>query len=316
MQKIANYNCDLTANAFIKRHFKIDKIELESDTIFDHEILLWNNNSPLSDQQIRSFPKLKMLITWCVENKNITYEDELKKRKILIKKMDILLTTRYDKNTQEASKIKSDTLTFFLKKCFFDDFNTAYVIRHGETEWNKKDIFQGGLDSPLTKRGVNHAISIAKHLAEKEIKYVFSSPLGRSLKTAKIITDKLKAKLIVVPEFQEMHFGIFQGKKTKIIKKQFTEFFVIRQQIPNSKLFIPYPKGESYFDVYLRAIKPLMSLLANYDNFVIVGHESINRLLRGIMEELPLEQMIAPRQKNNQIIAIDLKTGKEKEVFV
>lgn len=316
MQKIANYKCDVVVKGFISEHFKIDKIKFESKTIFDHEILLWNNNYPLSSQQLRSFPKLKMLVTWCVENKNIAFEDELKNRGILIKKMDVLLTPRYDNKTKEASEIKSNILTFYLKKYFFDGFNTIYIARHGETQWNRRDIFQGRLDSPLTKNGVKHAQSIAQHFAKKEIKYIFSSPLGRSLGTAKIIANKLNAKLIVIPEFKEMHFGVFEGKKSSVIKKQFAEFFVMRQQISNSKLFIPYPNGESYLDVYSRVIKPMMLLLANYENFVIVGHESMNRTLRGIIGELSLEEMIAPRQKNNQIIAIDVKTGKEKEVFV
>lgn len=316
MHTLANYKCDVVTNDFILQNFKIDTINLDSLAVFHHKILLWNNNYPLSKKHLDSFPNLKMLIFWCVENKNIDCEDELKKRGIRIKKMSVLLTPRYDNKTQKSSQIKSVVLTFYLKKYFQAHANTIYITRHGETEWNKKDIFQGRLDSALTKKGVNHAQSMGQHLANRGIRYVFSSPLGRSYKTAKIIAAKLDAQLIVIPEFKEMHFGVFQGKKSSVIKKKFAEFFVMRQQIPYSKLFIPYPQGESYLDVYSRIITPLMSLLSGYDNFVIVGHESLNRTIRGIIEELPLEKMIAPRQKNNQIIAIDVKTGKEKEFFV
>lgn len=313
MQKIANYKCHILPSILIDKHLPTDEIDTVSNKIFDHEILIWNNEYPFSKKKLRSFPKLKMFISWGVEDKSIDCEGELKERRMLIKKMSF----NYIKTlSNEAQEIDNNTRTFYFKKYRLKVSNTIYITRHGETEWNKQDIFQGRLDSPLTSKGIKHAQSIAKHFSGKQVSCIFSSPLGRSQETARIIASKINTKVIIIPEFQEMHFGVFQGKKSQIIKRQFSEFFMKRQQDPYYKLFISYPEGESYFDVYIRIIKALMSLLAQYNNFIIVGHESLNRILRGVIKGLPLVEAIASRQENNEIIAIDLTKKKEEVIYV
>ncbi len=311
MQKIANYKCDFFQNTFIDQHFHVDKIELAPNTIFDHEILIWNNNYPFSNEQLHSFPRLKMFINWGVEGNNIDCRDVLQKMGIVIKKIEF-----YEYLIPDTRQLKSDTLTFYLKKYYLKNFDSIYIVRHGETQWNKQEVFQGQLDSPLTQKGVTHAKSIANHLLGKEISCIFSSPLGRARQTAEIIANMLNIKVIVIPEFVEKHFGIFQGRKLHVVESLFSDFFIMRKKDPYLKLFIPYPEGESYFDVYLRVVKPLMSLLAQYNNFVIVGHESVNRILRGVIQEGSLEKMIAHRQKNNEIITIDSLKGTEEITHV
>ena len=51
--------------------------------------------------------------------------------------------------------------------------NSIFIIRHGETEWNKKNVFQGKSNSPLTKKGIEAAKSFAKSLKGKTIKHIY-----------------------------------------------------------------------------------------------------------------------------------------------
>lgn len=191
-----------------------------------------------------------------------------------------------------------------------------YIIRHGQTVWNESDLFQGRLDSPLTKKGIQDAQKIADYLKDKQINIIFTSPLGRAKQTAKIIASQTKVKIIVTADFKEMSFGIFEGKKQEVVKKLFKEFFTKRSEDKFYKLYEPYPEGESYFGVFLRIVKSLTEILSRYQNFAIVGHEGINRIIRGIIREMPLEEMVSLRQKNNEIISINFHTLEEIVVSV
>ena len=55
-----------------------------------------------------------------------------------------------------------------------------YFVRHGETEWNVKKIFQGVKDSPLTSLGKEQARKLKNRLNQLDFDYFYSSPLGRA----------------------------------------------------------------------------------------------------------------------------------------
>lgn len=312
MGNIAQYKFHILPRTLLEQHLQAEEIEPASDTFFNHEILIWNNKYPFSGKHLQSFPKLKIFISWGTENQNID-EIELSRKDVQVKKID---STRSDALISETKSLIDNAHAFDAKKTDSGTSNIVYLARHGETQWNKQDLFQGTMDSPLTEEGIKHAKDISEYFSDKKINYIFTSPLGRSLETAKVIANSTNAEVIVIPEFHEMHFGIFQGKKGDEVKRQFSEFFTKRQENPYHKLFISYPEGESYFDVYLRTIKVLISLLAQHDNFVIVGHESLNRILRGVIQGMPLIESVARRQKNNEIIAIDLIRNKEDIISV
>jgi len=73
-----------------------------------------------------------------------------------------------------------------------------FIVRHGETEANKKDIDAGPLDYPLTKKGVKDVSLIAKTISRVKINAVYSSPLFRAVETPEILArpHKLKARIL------------------------------------------------------------------------------------------------------------------------
>lgn len=189
--------------------------------------------------------------------------------------------------------------------------NSIFIIRHGETEWNKKNVFQGKSNSPLTKKGIEAAKSFAKSLKGKNIKHIYSSPLTRTHETSTIIADILDAKIILIPEFEEMNFGLLEGKTLKEVEPQYKEFFIRRSADVLYKIATPFPKGESYLDLYKRLKNVMPNLTKNHDNFIIVGHQSINRVIRAIILDIPLEFAVTWRQKKHEYYEIDIKNKKE-----
>lgn len=186
---------------------------------------------------------------------------------------------------------------------------SIFLIRHGKTLWNEEGTYQGTLDSSLSETGRAQALRIADFLSSRGISRMYVSPLGRAQETAGILREKLQCAIEVVDDFHEMDFGVFQGKPQKAIKELFADFFDERKQC---KLYTPFPDGESYYDVYLRVLHKTLAIAAeNKGNIAIVGHESINRIIRGIIEDRPLEEVVHLHQKNNEVIEYRLDEDRE-----
>lgn len=230
---------------------------------------------------------------------------------------NILIAPKIGYQTKEAIELKQNTALFYLKQYMLCEANKksyVHIARHGKTEWNSLKIYQGTYDSPLTHEGIEGAEKMAELLADKNITHVFTSPLGRAEATAKIVADRIKVPVLTVPSFDEMSFGVFQQRSQEKIKELFADFFINRHDNAHYKLFVPYPSGESYFDVYQRVLSDVMKLLVTHDNFVIVGHESVNRMIRGIITGKSLTDMVNSRQKNNELVAIELSENIENTI--
>lgn len=64
-----------------------------------------------------------------------------------------------------------------------------FVVRHGETDYNKNKKIQGRINIPLNENGKNQAINLRNKLKNEHIDLIISSPLDRAFLTATIISD-------------------------------------------------------------------------------------------------------------------------------
>jgi broad specificity phosphatase PhoE len=89
-----------------------------------------------------------------------------------------------------------------------------YLIRHGETDWNTKFLFQGQSDIELNENGIMQAKSIAKEFKGRKISGIISSDLKRAYKTAEIIASACECKTRVRKDkcLRERDYGNFEGK--------------------------------------------------------------------------------------------------------
>ena len=95
------------------------------------------------------------------------------------------------------------------------------IVRHGQTEWNKKEIFRGRSDIPLDKIGLKQANAIAENLCHLNIKTIYSSPLKRALATAQAIGEKACLKPVVENDLIDFDFGQWQGLTLAQVRKEF-----------------------------------------------------------------------------------------------
>lgn len=90
-----------------------------------------------------------------------------------------------------------------------------YLIRHGETMFNKLEKVQGWCDAPLTVKGINDLKITAKALAQIHFDNMYSSDLKRAIDTVHLMKDfnsvSAIGKIKKLPEFREVFFGSFEG---------------------------------------------------------------------------------------------------------
>ena len=86
------------------------------------------------------------------------------------------------------------------------------LVRHGQTDMNKDQIYYGKLDVPINETGKKQAEKARENLVNLKIDYdkIYSSNQKRAYKTAQIVNYK-NFKIEVNEKIQEMNFGIFEG---------------------------------------------------------------------------------------------------------
>lgn len=111
------------------------------------------------------------------------------------------------------------------------------LLRHGESVWNKKNVFTGWIDIGLSERGVEESLEAGDKLADIAFDAVYVSKLVRAQMTALIALSKNKKSKTVLFSGQEKesisvvqtealnerHYGELQGKNKDAVKKEFGE---------------------------------------------------------------------------------------------
>ncbi len=167
------------------------------------------------------------------------------------------------------------------------------LVRHGETDWNREEIFRGRIDVPLNKNGREQAKALAEATRMFHIDAVYSSPLSRSMETAKCVAKAhdLDVRdrnvppmgLGSAPGFIDLHYGEWQGLKHQEVKERFPELYLTWHESPHLTQF---PSGESLDDVWQRSLKNLEKIAAAHEDqtVLIASHRVVNKvLLCGIM---------------------------------
>lgn len=86
-----------------------------------------------------------------------------------------------------------------------------YIVRHGETDMNKRQLLQGQTDSELNEYGRELARKTRDGLAEVNFDIAFTSPLKRAKETAQIILGDRDTTLVEEKRIQEISFGEYEG---------------------------------------------------------------------------------------------------------
>jgi broad specificity phosphatase PhoE len=172
---------------------------------------------------------------------------------------------------------------------------TLYFIRHGETDWNKIQRYQGQTDIPLNDTGRAQAARNGRVLGEvlgarkASIHYV-SSPLMRTCETMEIVRANMGLPARPFPtddRLKEQNFGHWEGLIWGELPKLDPEGFAARK----ADTWNWTPRGgENYETVRTRVASWLKELQGEA---VVVSHGNISRTVRGIL--LGLDKTVIPK---------------------
>ena len=129
-----------------------------------------------------------------------------------------------------------------------------YVIRHGETDWNKDHLLAGRTDIPLNDRGRKLAECTSEGLKDVSFDLCISSPLRRAAETAKIVLNNSEIPVIFDDALIEISFGDYEGRKCQDDNRNvlLDEYNMFKD---HPLEFKGMPHGESIRDVIKRAGK-------------------------------------------------------------
>jgi broad specificity phosphatase PhoE len=152
-----------------------------------------------------------------------------------------------------------------------------FLIRHGETDWNRIRRFQGRSDVPLNQAGRDQARALALALKDESLMAMYSSPLGRAMETARLIkVFHTETPLFEEEGLIEMDLGDFDGMEAQQWIAQYPDFHKAWLETPAS---VTMPGGENLQEVQARAIDTLERITRLYPSettLLICSHNFVN----------------------------------------
>jgi len=146
-----------------------------------------------------------------------------------------------------------------------------YLVRHGETDWNRERRLQGVLDVPLNESGTTQAHRLADYFSTLSIAGVISSPLKRALATATILKEGCGCPLQVEPRLREVDHGSWSGLTLSTIAPRFPGLVCDDRLRPEA---FGVSGGEELHEVYDRVSAVLSDLVSTCEgrSMVVVSH--------------------------------------------
>ncbi len=188
----------------------------------------------------------------------------------------------------------------------------VYLVRHGETEWNRTGRRQGQLDAPLTESGIAEVRLVATRIVSLPIDGVFSSPLGRAVATAQIYAQSLHQPITTVQDLRELDHGVMAGMTNEEIERAFPGEMARRSQ---DKYRWRFPNGESYAVADLRAASAIRQIAESGRlRPLVVSHEMIGRMLLRNLLGLDPEEALKSGLAHRVIYRIDIESKTVAEI--
>ena len=179
-----------------------------------------------------------------------------------------------------------------------------YVARHGETTWNAEGRIQGRSDPELSPKGHAQSLQLCAQLRNRPLSAIYTSTLRRSIVTAQPIAKYLCLPIQQQHELDEIAFGIMEGIQfTDVVGQMRAEWERFRED----RLTYRIPGAENYTDVTNRLRPFEETILRKHEGqeILIVAHRGVNRMLLGLLLEVPVEEALNIEQTNECLYLVE-----------
>jgi len=237
-------------------------------------------------------------------------------RKIRLENASISILNISKHNNSFKTQIECLNQTSHLNKNIPSKIGDSrlFLVRHGETNWNREGRFQGQIDIPLNQKGKEQAKKTFEYLKEVKFNKAFSSSMTRPFETAKIILQGNKDLTITkIDSLIEIGHGLWEGKLEREIKQEWPNLLKDWHDKPE---IVTMPGGESIKDVSERSIKAFEEIcLCQKDNdlTLLVAHDAVNKTLICNLLGIDFSNIWMIKQGNGGITIVDIFNDPEKE---
>ncbi len=166
-----------------------------------------------------------------------------------------------------------------------------YLVRHCQTEGNLARYFQGSIDTPVSENGKTQLDLLSVRFRNIKYDYIYTSPLGRAVKTAEAVNRFHDNEIIKDEDFREINAGKIEKTSWEDIPK----LFPYEAECWNERAYdFNPPDGEKMSEVYERMSKGFERVLkkaAAGETIVIVSHGAALRTLNCYLEYHDLKKL-------------------------
>jgi len=179
-----------------------------------------------------------------------------------------------------------------------------YLVRHGQVADGHTHRYHGNNDIGLSPEGEKQLRRLGQQLQSVALAGIYASNLKRSREGAVCLCQGRDLKPLSIPEFREIHFGVWEGLTFAEIAEHYPEELASRlQDLANFRI----PGGESLLDVRQRVMPRLKELVAAHpgQSLALVAHAGVNRVILCEALSLPLEHLFRLDQNYGCLNIID-----------
>ena len=180
----------------------------------------------------------------------------------------------------------------------------VYIVRHGQTEWNRQERFRGHIDIPLNEVGLAQSRAIAADLEKVALAAVYTSPLGRAVETARPTAQSHGLELQPLAGILDINYGQWAGHSTAEVRSAYPDLLRLWHAEPER---VDIPGGESLKAVRSRAMAAVHEVLARHagDAILLVSHQMVGKVLVCTMLGLEVNRIWRIQQDNACINIFD-----------
>jgi broad specificity phosphatase PhoE len=146
---------------------------------------------------------------------------------------------------------------------------TILLARHGESDWNRSEQWQGLADRPLTELGREQARTLAARLHDVELDAIYSSDLQRARDTAQVVAHDHGLEVMEVPALREVDVGSWSGLTRTEAQTRFPDGYA--RWIDGGE---GWDDGESYAQLRDRVVAAVQRIAADHEGgrILVVAH--------------------------------------------
>jgi len=193
-----------------------------------------------------------------------------------------------------------------------------YLVRHGETDWNREKRFQSRTNVPMNENGIRQAEAIRDELRKRKVKFTLArcSPMGRAVQTAQIILEGTGIEAVSEPLFIELDFGAFDGRLESELREEYGARFDAWRESQYTQA--PPGGGEDIISAAVR-VQPALDKLfvpASQGDVLVVAHQAVNMAMKvAISGKQDVKSAATFRQQNYEVDVWDMAAGARVEQF-